>query len=88
MVKKHDHNQTISGIVVPSQWDETGNITGLTIQSFNEDEYFVEHRNTGKDLLRLLHQKVQVVGRVKERLDGRKSIRIQACELMENGHPG
>jgi hypothetical protein len=88
MDKERFPNQTISGIVVPSQWDETGNIIGLAIHSFNEMEYLVERRNTGKNLNRLLHKKVQVVGQVKERLDGKKTIRIQEYKLMENGNCG
>jgi hypothetical protein len=84
MGPKHAHNQTISGIVVPSQWDEAGNIIGLTIQSFNEIEYLVERRRTGQNLHLLLHKKVQVVGRVKEQLDGKKTISIRKFKLMEN----
>ncbi len=70
--------------MVPSQWDETGKVIGLTIQSFNENEYLVERRKTAKNLISLLHQKVQVVGRVNERLDGRKTISIREFKLMEN----
>jgi hypothetical protein len=85
MVQKRSDNQTISGILVPSQWDEAGNIIGLTIQSFNEIEYLVERRRTGKDLHLLLHKKVLVLGQVRDRLDGKKTISIRKFKLMENG---
>lgn len=88
MARKGTHNQTISGIVVPSQWDDTGKITGLTIQSFNENEYLVESRKIGKDLNSLLHKKVEVTGRVKEHLDGKKTIRIQAFRPMGTDNCG
>ena len=88
MARKGTYNQTISGILVPNQWDKTGRITGFTIQSFNEIEYLVEPRKTVKDLNSLLHKKVEVTGLVKEHLDGKKTIRIKTFKPMGDDHYG
>lgn len=82
MVKKRSKNQIVSGIVVPHQWDETGKIVRFAIQSFNEIEYLIERRKADSSLDGVLHQKVQVIGRVKERIDGRRTIRIRELNLM------
>ena len=86
MIKKRSYTELVSGIVVPSQWDKTGKIVGITIQSFNEIEYIVERNKAGLDFNRLLQKKVEAVGSVKERLDGKKIISVKEFKLIENGN--
>ena len=66
----------ISGIVVPARWDEDGNVTGTAIHTFDENEYTIEYDRSGDLFKSLIHQAVIVSGKVRQRLDGKKLIRV------------
>ena len=55
----------IRGLVVPSEWNENGQAVGVTIKTFDEDEYVVSDIEAIKELLTFLRQKVVVNGVVK-----------------------
>lgn len=66
----------ISGIVVPAKWDDLGNVIGTAIHAFDESEYLIEQDSSGDMFKELIHESVVVSGKIRERLDGRKLIRI------------
>lgn len=74
----------ITGIVVPAKWDDAGNVTGTAIQSFDENEYVIEHDCSGAMLKELIHKSVVVSGKIRERLDGKKLIRVLSVKLIPN----
>jgi hypothetical protein len=74
----------ITGIVVPARWDESGNVTGTAIHSFDENEYIIEYDRSGELLSKLIHKSVVVTGRVRERLDGKKLIRVMSVKSVSN----
>lgn len=75
----------VSGIVVPAKWDDAGNVTGTAIQSFDENEYIIEHDRSGRVLKELIHHSVVVTGKIKERLDGKKLIRVLSVKSIPDG---
>ena len=81
--KKKPEKQVISGIVILAQWDENGKVITVTIQTNNENVFFVEHTKTGNELLNLIHKKVEVTGNIRERLDGKKCIGIKSYKTVE-----
>ena len=74
----------ICGILVPAKWDNAGNVTGTAIQSFDETEYLIEHDNSGAVLKDLIHKSVVVSGKIRERLDGQKLIRVLSVRPLPN----
>ncbi len=67
---------TINGLVTPSGWDEVGNVTALTISTFDEDEYLIEKNGKGDQLHYFIRRKVEVSGVINE-VNGVKSIQIR-----------
>jgi len=67
----------IEGIIIPSNWDDEGNIKGVSLHTADEKEYRVEHGGVGKELLSHIHRKVEAAGKIRERLDGRLYISVR-----------
>ena len=53
---------TIKGIVIPMDWDEKGNVVGVAISTFNEDEYLVDRNEKGVKLMRFIRLEVEIRG--------------------------
>jgi hypothetical protein len=82
MKRKEKSKHAIAGIVVPGTWDHQGNVTGVTIQAYDEKVYIVEHNQIGKELLNCIHEKVEVSGKIRERINGSISIRVKSYKVM------
>jgi hypothetical protein len=74
---------TIRGLLVPADWDEKGNITETAVSTYFEEEYLVEMNARGEALLPFLRQKVKVIGLVRMDERGRKVIRVDEYEAVE-----
>ena len=68
----------IEGVIIPSNWDEDGNIKGVSLHTSDEKEYRVEYGGVGKELLGHIHHKVAATGKIRERLDGRLYINVKS----------
>ena len=66
--------QRIEGIIIPSNWDENGLITGVSIYTSDEKEYLVQPSRLSKELLNHVHHKVEVSGKILQRPDERRQI--------------
>ena len=51
---------TIRGIVIPVDWDKKGNVVGVAISTFNEDEHLVDNNEEGARLMQFIRQEVEV----------------------------
>ena len=76
MKKPASGKQKIHGIVTPAKWNEKGAVTGIAIQATNEEEYIVDLCKKGKELFKYINDKIEIEGKVKERVDGKKVITI------------
>ena len=76
--------RTVSGILIPEQWDDNSNVIGVSIQAFDENEYIVKNCRDDKDLFDFIKKKVKVVGKVFERSDGKFNIEVNRFEVMDN----
>jgi hypothetical protein len=74
---------TIRGLLVPVDWDEKGNITKTAVSTYFEEEYVIEKSVSGEALLPFLHQKVKVIGLVRIDKRGRKVVRVEEYEVIE-----
>lgn len=73
---------TITGVVVPTDWDARGTISAVAISTPREEEYLVENGPLAEDLLDLYGTEVLVTGTVSEDNDGNKMIAVQSYELL------
>jgi len=63
--KNQSRAVTISGIMLPTEWDDKGNVIGLAIHAFDEEEYLVDNLDEKKELLALLRTRLKVTGILK-----------------------
>ena len=66
--------QMIVGIIIPSNWDESGLIKAVSIYTSDEKEYLVQPDRLSEELLNHVHQMVEASGKVHQRPDGRRQI--------------
>ena len=74
---------TINGLVIPCQWDNEGNVKGITLAGFDETNYAILMDKVGKSLLTLLHKKVVISGKF-TKINNSDKIRVQKYHLIEN----
>ena len=72
----------ITGIILPSKWDDDGKVTRISIHTNDENEYIVDFSGAGKELLNLIHKKVEVKGKLRERLNGNVVIQIHSYKKV------
>jgi hypothetical protein len=72
----------IRGVVIPTAWDDQGNVTGIAISSHDENEYLVDHKGKGPELLLHIRKEVEATGVVREE-EGKKIVRIRKYTVKE-----
>jgi hypothetical protein len=70
----------VTGVVIPTDWDDKGNVVGIAISSHDETEYFVDKKGKGPDLLPLIRKEVEVRGVVREE-ENRKVITVRKFSM-------
>lgn len=75
---------TIRGLLIPVDWDEKGNITETAVSTYFEEEYRIERNARGEALLPFLRQKVKVIGFVRMDDRGRRVVRVEEYEVIED----
>ena len=73
---------TIKGIIIPSSWDEDGNIKEVSLHTSDEKEYQVQLNGLGLELLELVQHKVEATGKIRERLDGSRQIILNSYRKL------
>ena len=71
---------TVTGVIIPADWDRDGRITEVAISTHDEDEYLVQGREQGTELARLLQKEVEVIGWA-ELNQGKKTIVVKDYRL-------
>jgi hypothetical protein len=66
---------TIKGVIIPVDWDRKGNVIAVAIATQDEDEYRIDERGKGKELLGFIREEIHASGEVTER-EGKKVIQI------------
>ena len=85
MKKKRPAPQNdITGIILANQWDENGNVIGVSIYTDGEEIYVVAQNKRIKELVNLIQTKVRVKGKIKEGLDGDNLIYVKTVKTMKN----
>lgn len=82
MAKASSKVTNIRGVVIPTAWDDQGNVTGIAISSHDENEYQVDHKGKGPELLLHIRKEVEAAGVVREE-EGKKIVRIRKYTVKE-----
>ncbi|HHP7233843.1 MAG TPA: hypothetical protein ACFCUC_04360 [Desulfobacterales bacterium] len=71
----------IRGIIIPVTWDDEGNVSGLGIETFDEDFYLIEPLHCLDQLKPLLRRQVELSGAL-NRVAGKKAISVQGFRIL------
>jgi len=78
-MKKKFGKRKFKGIITPFTW-RNGIVVEISIQTTGEEEYIVEHNETGREMLSFLHYPVEVSGTIKKRVsDNKMMISVDKC---------
>lgn len=72
----------IRGLIVPSKWDDSGNVISLSIATFDEDEYLIEEDNVSEKIYNHIRETVEASGFVREE-GGVKRIKIKSFRVKK-----
>lgn len=73
----------INGIIIPSEWNEKGEIQNIAIVTFDEDTFLIARNNHAKTLMNSLRKTVTLSGKVSMK-GVRKEIRISKFQIHES----
>ena len=82
MAKGPSKVSKIRGVIIPTAWDDQGNVKGIAISSHDENEYHVDSKGKGPELLLHIRKEVEASGVVREE-EGRKIVRIRKYTISE-----
>ncbi|OGQ89930.1 MAG: hypothetical protein A2464_13690 [Deltaproteobacteria bacterium RIFOXYC2_FULL_48_10] len=72
----------INGIIIPSEWNEKGEIQKIAIVTFDEDTFLIADNNHARTLMNSLRKTVTLSGKVS--MKGiQKEIRISKFQIHE-----
>lgn len=74
---------SLKGILIPSNWDEKGNITALKIATTNEKEYIISNQDVGDMIASYLRKEITVTG-ILERWGALTYIHVQ--DVINQAH--
>lgn len=73
----------INGIIVPSEWNEKGEIQNIAIVTFDEDTFLIADNNKARILMNSLRKTVTLSGKVS--MNGtQKEIRISKFRIHDS----
>lgn len=71
----------LSGLVLPGDWDEQGEVTDVVIHLADESEYPVSPRGRGPELTRFCNHRIRVWGTLRL-AGGRKVVDVADYEIL------
>ena len=73
----------IKGLIIPEQWNSVGEIVGVTIQTRQEEIFYVAHNDIGQELLAFVHQEVEAIGKIDDRMNGTTLITVKSYRVVD-----
>ena len=83
MTRKNGRERTITGIVIPEDWDDNDNVIRVAIKTLDYVEYVVERNRKGKELLAFVDEKVKATGTVRKQVHGDMVISVKSYEPIK-----
>jgi len=70
------------GLIVPTEWDKSGNIIGINFCIHNEKEYTIEKNNIFlRDLINLVQKQIVLSGKVYEDKKGNSFLKVSSFRI-------
>ena len=66
MKKKKKGEQTIRGVILPSEWDDDGEVTSIGVETPEGEDIYIFMDTIGEKLMSFIDHRVEVTGTVKE----------------------
>ena len=82
--KKKSGPSPITGIILPSRWNEKGKPARIAIHTDDRHEYEIDFSGAGKELLNLAYKKVVVQGKLRQQLSGRESLSVRQYQVIKD----
>ncbi len=79
--QKTPTEETLTGFVIPDEWDNNDTVIAIAISTEDED-YLVERNKQGEELFDFLDEDVEVTGFVREDKDGTKHISVTTYDIL------
>ena len=79
--KKPPKKIKTKGLVIPTDWDEKGNVSAVIISTHDEEEYAVKLNTKGRELLSLIREPIKVTGHL-TRCEFNKVIDIEEYSIL------
>ena len=76
-LKKRAQSITLTGIVIPVDWNDDHEVIVTALATANEKEYRIGGNRKGKELLAYLQRQVEATGTLREDEEGRLVITIR-----------
>ncbi|MGD8209713.1 MAG: hypothetical protein PVH37_17100 [Desulfobacterales bacterium] len=73
----------VTGIIMPNNWDENGKVIEIALYTNTEDLYTVEQNSLTQELIKFMHTRVEIRGKIRKHPDGKKSIAVQKYMVLE-----
>ena len=80
------HRRVFRGVITASGWDPKGNIESISLQTIDESEFLIEKNRSEGELRALINAKVEVRGKVRERIDGKKALSVYEFKPVDSYH--
>jgi hypothetical protein len=73
----------VTGIIMPNNWDENGKVIEIALYTYTEDLYTVEQNSLTQELIKFMHTRVEIRGKIRKHPDGKKSIAVQNYMVLK-----
>lgn len=77
MALKKDKNTTLTGIVIPVDWNDDQQVIAAALATADEKEYRIGGNRKGKELLSFLQRQLEVTGTLSKDDQGRAVIIVR-----------
>jgi hypothetical protein len=77
MALKKTQSATMTGIIIPTDWNDDQEVVAVALATPDEKEYRIDVNRKGRELLAHLQQQVEVTGPLSEDEKGRRVITVR-----------
>lgn len=82
--KKNAGPPPITGVILPSRWNEHGKPARIAIHTDDQKEYQIDFSGAGRELLNLTYKKVAVQGKLRQQLNGREMLSVRNYQIIND----
>lgn len=79
---------TVRGLIAPTSWNSDDEVRGLSLLTFDDDEYEILVEDAGRYLLEHLREEVLIRGHLMPEYRKRKVLRVRSFTVVGPGASG